>query len=177
MRPYAYIGSSRSDEERRWILYYAFVVHGGCGGRPRVVHADEAFGAVVRRLNALSKRVRGAYPFGRVVRPAVAAGLLAAWGLAGGASALARAAGLLARAAAPGARLRQKSFVFQQGPNVTADGGVEWCKDCPDATVRNGRLVPVCMADLLSPLDRPAAPSVAAAPALGGRPLPVVPAA
>ena len=31
-------------------------------------------------------------------------------------------------------------------------GRVQFCWKCPDATIRNGRLVPVCMAGRLSPL-------------------------
>lgn len=57
--------------------------------------------------------------------------------------------GLLANTLWPGARLSQKSIVFQQGPNVSRGGKIEFCKDCPDATVRDGQLVPVCMADIL----------------------------
>jgi hypothetical protein len=33
------------------------------------------------------------------------------------------------------------------------EGRVRLCYMCPDATIRNGRLTPVCLADLMSPLD------------------------
>lgn len=156
MRPYAFVASSRSDTERRWILYHAFTVYDR-DGTVHTLHCDEAFGRIVGRLNAASKRFRGTYPFGQVMKSRAAAALCAAYAAVSrdGRGAALR---LLARALKPGARLLQKSFVFQQGPNVTADGGIEWCKDCPDATIRNGRLVPVCMADLLSPLGSPAPP-------------------
>lgn len=41
---------------------------------------------------------------------------------------------------------------FQQGPNRREDGSYETCLDCPDAVVRNGRLVNLCLADALHPV-------------------------
>jgi hypothetical protein len=35
------------------------------------------------------------------------------------------------------------------------------CRGCPDATVRNGRLVPVCIADMVSPLNPSLEPQLA----------------
>ncbi|MCU0662984.1 MAG: hypothetical protein MUC50_11740 [Myxococcota bacterium] len=43
--------------------------------------------------------------------------------------------------------------MFQQAPNALANGDYEHCRDCPDATVRNGKLVPVCLVDKLEPLS------------------------
>ncbi|MCP4135641.1 MAG: radical SAM protein [bacterium] len=42
-------------------------------------------------------------------------------------------------------------FVFQQPPNEKEDGSFEQCNHCPDATIRNGKLVPICMVDKLEP--------------------------
>lgn len=49
----------------------------------------------------------------------------------------------------PGAAVHHKVVVLQQGPRQRHDGGVSICRDCPDATWRNGRLVPVCLVDRL----------------------------
>ncbi len=53
-----------------------------------------------------------------------------------------------------GGELHYKFFTFQEGPNINEDGEIESCRSCPDSTVRNGELVPVCMADFLSPISR-----------------------
>lgn len=57
--------------------------------------------------------------------------------------------------------LRFHYIVIQQAPRLDpVSGKVQFCWQCPDATIRNGRLVPVCMAGRLDPLgDRdPTAP-------------------
>jgi len=43
---------------------------------------------------------------------------------------------------------------FQQPPSLHGDGGIEQCDNCPDATVRNGQIIPLCLADILSPLEK-----------------------
>ncbi len=62
-----------------------------------------------------------------------------------------------------GKRLRDLRFqyaVLQQAPRLHASGQLQVCWQCPDATVRDGQLVPVCMASRLRPLGglEPVAP-------------------
>lgn len=155
MQPFAYIGSEKDPESRRWLFYHSFVITRP-GAQPRVLHLSPRFKRLVTAANALSHRARGRYPFGKVMtgpRAVITLLLYAVTSLH-----LPTAVGalwFLARLLAPGASIQQKSFVFQQGPSVAADGEVDFCKDCPDATVRNGQLVPVCMADVLSPAAPP----------------------
>lgn len=47
-----------------------------------------------------------------------------------------------------GWRLVEKHIIVQLPPYSLGDGVVEICDDCPDATVRNGRLHPLCLGDL-----------------------------
>jgi hypothetical protein len=48
--------------------------------------------------------------------------------------------------------LRFHSIVLQSVPSFNAQQEcVEICYHCPDATIRNGRLAPVCLADSMSP--------------------------
>lgn len=47
-----------------------------------------------------------------------------------------------------GWRLKEKHIVVQLPPHSLGDGRVEICDNCPDATVRNGRLHPLCLNDL-----------------------------
>lgn len=49
--------------------------------------------------------------------------------------------------------IRFQSIVLQRLPHHNAEKGqVEICYNCPDATIRNGRITPVCIADQLNPL-------------------------
>ena len=51
-------------------------------------------------------------------------------------------------------QLRFHYIVLQSAPRFNVDKGcVEICYHCPDATIRNGRLAPVCLADRMSPLS------------------------
>ncbi|GAB4182665.1 MAG: hypothetical protein Kow00108_19590 [Calditrichia bacterium] len=50
--------------------------------------------------------------------------------------------------------LRFHYLVIQQGPVYDPESDdVEICYHCPDATIRNGVLTPVCLADKINPLD------------------------
>jgi hypothetical protein len=42
-------------------------------------------------------------------------------------------------------------IAFQELPVLDENGDFDMCKNCPDATVRNGKIVPVCMADHIDP--------------------------
>lgn len=57
---------------------------------------------------------------------------------------------LLGRSLRAGAGLDDKHIILELTPEVEADGRLVICRDCPDATVRDGRLVPNCLADALS---------------------------
>ncbi len=46
-----------------------------------------------------------------------------------------------------GARLKSKYLIFENGPMVTEDGHISCCELCPNAIVRGGQFVPVCLGD------------------------------
>jgi hypothetical protein len=153
MQPFGYVASNLRATEERWIFYYAFVIDLPDGGR-RVLHLPASFGRVVDASYALARFRGQPYSFGDIPGPArsVAICLLAALASLAPDMAL-RTASFLAQLRRPGARIRHKSFNFQEGPTVSPAGELEYCKDCPDATVRDGVLVPVCMVDYLRPLS------------------------
>ena len=51
------------------------------------------------------------------------------------------------RAIFAGWTVREKHIIVQYPPRSLGDGRVEFCDSCPDATVKNGRLSPLCLAD------------------------------
>lgn len=52
------------------------------------------------------------------------------------------------RAIVRGWIVSEKHIIVQLPPYSLGDGRVECCDNCPDATVRNGRLHPVCLGDI-----------------------------
>ena len=40
-----------------------------------------------------------------------------------------------------------KRILIQEPASVNSDGNLEFCESCPDITVRNGKIVPVCVCD------------------------------
>lgn len=51
------------------------------------------------------------------------------------------------RAIFEGWTVREKHVIVQYPPRSLGDGRVEFCDCCPDATVKDGRLEPLCLAD------------------------------
>lgn len=43
--------------------------------------------------------------------------------------------------------LRAKHLLFQAGPTLDESGAINHCYACPDATIRDGQLVPLCISD------------------------------
>ncbi|MBN2641309.1 MAG: radical SAM protein [Victivallales bacterium] len=52
------------------------------------------------------------------------------------------------------AKLRALRILLQQPAEVIDNGTVVHCRNCPDATVKNGRLVPLCLADKVREVEK-----------------------
>jgi hypothetical protein len=49
-----------------------------------------------------------------------------------------------------GTRLSRKHVMVELPPFVTSNGTVVFCRECPDATLHQGRLVPPCLRDRIA---------------------------
>ena len=152
MDPAHCIASNLRDSEWRWLFYLAFSVTNG-DGRYRTMHLSSRFRRTISAANHLQKLLKGQYKFDMVPGRYEAIAVCLAYGISGMelknlASILRFLSGLLR----PGSDIRSKVIVVQQPPNLAAHGEIEHCKDCPDATVRNGRIMPLCLADIVSPV-------------------------
>ena len=46
------------------------------------------------------------------------------------------------------------TLIFQFGPTKSKDDEqYNYCLYCPDATIRNGQLVPICLSDIINPQE------------------------
>lgn len=152
LQPLHYIESDRRVSEKRWLLYLGFVITGSDGAMDRLFLSSR-YRRLTELANTLQKTFKGRYKFDMVPGRVESVLVTYLYGLMGldlrnYLSSLRFLSGLLR----PRTAIHSKVFVFQQPPNLTADGQVELCKNCPDATIRNGQVVPVCMADILSPV-------------------------
>jgi pyruvate-formate lyase-activating enzyme len=140
--PFAYLGSNHAVYDLRWVSYLVGTVLGDSGSSYwaglKVSLAEKLFLAIHGFLH-------GRYPFYLRQNPrrfrlqlllnAITGG--AAWGNLA----------LLVQSLRKHSHLRTKRLLFQRPAEVADDGTIIHCNCCPDATIRYGQLVPVCISD------------------------------
>lgn len=152
MEPFGYVASSESDKALRWVFYYSFSIIDK-DGNAEYLHLGEDFANLVKLSNWISAKSNKPLSFGRILDQKGSLILLGLYAMTSLKPKTAlKTLNFLAKLSKPGSKIYHKSFTYQlTGPTLNADGTIEYCKDCPDATVRDGKLVPVCMADILVP--------------------------
>jgi len=147
--PSAYIPSNLDDGDVRWLVYFLFFNRRT--GRSLIL-SPRLFGFLTR----LHRIIRGRWLYAPFLSRAAVCPLaiLAVFAEAAGRTkALREAVSILKRSG--WGRDIGFGFAVIQTPPEFRDGGREYvlCHACPDATVRNGRLTPVCIADMINPLN------------------------
>ncbi|MGI6496574.1 MAG: radical SAM protein [Kiritimatiellia bacterium] len=140
LEPYAYIAPAAPmpDGELPCITYSVPVAH---RTRPRFLRMKS--GRMDRALVQASRLIAGRYLYFTPNRVLPNALQILFNGLGSGRPL--RALAFLIGAI--GAPLRMKRLVFENAPRITAGGTVNCCDFCPNSTVRDGAVVPVCLAD------------------------------
>jgi len=152
MMPFAYVGSSKDINEKRWILYFSFTMETP-GKKSKVLHLSPKFRRLVKLWNYLHNSVIGAYPFEMCYNRFQSYFLCLIYAFTTlEFRTIIKTLKFLSRPLIKGSRISFKHVVFQEGPYINNEGELVHCRECPDATVRNGKILPVCMADMLSPL-------------------------
>lgn len=150
MLPYAFLPSTKNKNEMRWIFYLSFVINFK-NGKTKALHTKNQFRFLARLGNNLYFKKKKKYPFdivwnrSQILKNCLLFGLMSY-----NIFTLFKVLFFLSNILIPGAKITYKTFCFQQGPNLTIDGDIEFCSSCPDVTIRNNKLVPVCMVDFLS---------------------------
>jgi organic radical activating enzyme len=154
IEPAAYIPSSVDAEAVHWLLYSYFI-------DTRTGKAFAVSPVLNRTVRKIYRTAHGRHFFVPKLKPAVATVLFFLAGLADSCLRPKRARSFLGMLAAGVGGIRFHFIVIQTPPEVDEAGRlISICYHCPDATVRNGRLMPVCLADHISPLDgSPAEPA------------------
>lgn len=147
LEPSSYVPSDRGDEEARWLAYFYLIDAGGTSAFPLSPRVDRLFRRLFRRLTGRHFFTSNSGPaeLRRILGPLVLLEALAS------PRRLPALAGMIRRAGRSGG-LRLHIIAIQTPPELGPDGEIAViCRGCPDATVRDGRLVPVCLADRFGP--------------------------
>ena len=144
VEPFACMGSNLNMEDPRWLSYLIGTVHESNG---------ESFFEYVRpslleKVSMMLYRIGGRYPMYIEQNPDRFRKQLVLNGLLGGRRQSNME--LVRRSKVPGVRLTTKRLLFQNPAELTVDGRLIHCKWCPDAVLKGGSLVPVCIADRVS---------------------------
>jgi hypothetical protein len=140
LEPYAFIPPAKptTDGELPCVTYSIPVSH-----RPAPVFLHMDSGAADRVLVRLSRLLAGRYMYFTPDRLAASLIQILFNGVCAG-HPLRAATFLLGAIGSP---LRIKRLVFENAPRMTPEGTVNCCDFCPNSTVRDGRVMPVCLAD------------------------------
>ena len=142
--PFGCMESNLDADDPRWLSYLVGTVHGA----DDACYAEHVRPSLLEKFSMLLYRLAGRYPMYLEQNADRFSKQLVLNGLLGGRRASNMA--LVKRAREPGARLSAKRLLFQNPAELTADGRVIHCKWCPDAILKGGTLVPVCIADHVS---------------------------
>lgn len=142
LTPFAFLGSNLNAKDPRWLSFMVGSVH-----QQEEVSCQRSLRAtwVERMFLEVSRKLTGRYPFYQPQRPGLLGLHLLLNGLAGGG--LAGNLKLLRHANRPGAQLSAKRLLFQWPAALDELGRVIHCQCCPDAVLREGCLVPLCISD------------------------------
>lgn len=142
LEPFAFVGSNLDRHDPRWLSYLVAVVHQNDGGYKSL----SMKAGVLERISMLYYRfIKRRYPMymeqnsGQFRKHLLLNGLLS--------GRLRQHRELISAAEQKGAQLRAKRILLQNPAELTEDGRLLHCRCCPDAVIKNERLVPVCVAD------------------------------
>jgi len=140
--PFCYLGSNIDRADPRWVSYVAICAYEREGLK---AHLSLRASLVEKLYLRLELAVKGRYPFFSRQRQGMLKLQLFLNSIFGGRF-IANLA-FLSRSFRHQHDVSLKKILFQSLAYVDADGRVVHCANCPDAVVKNGRLVPACISD------------------------------
>lgn len=139
---FGYVGSNADASAPRWL---SFQIASAMQPDGKWIHRALRPTAVERTFLETTRRLTGRYPFWIPQDAARQTLHLFLNGLAGGG--FRENMGLVRAATGRGRRLVTKRLLFQWPATLDAEGRLVHCRSCPDAVVRNGAMVPLCVCD------------------------------
>jgi len=144
INPFAYVGSSDGSGDKRWLIYHLCSIFNREGP---ALHYGLSSSLIERAAMRVLQLLPCRTPF--MLRPSKNALIAHVFlnTIAGGS--FRRNISLLTQALSRGALCCDKHILLQRAPECRKDGEVVFCEECPDATIRNGVLLPHCLVDLV----------------------------
>ncbi len=152
--PFLYVGSNKDVREKRWLIYLLFTMEKQ-GEKSYYLPITPKFRKAVELFNYLHKKFLGSYPFEMCytrIQSYLICLLYAFWTFE--LKTIVRTIKFLSLSMIKGFHISLKNIVFQELPYINDKGEFVHCRECPDATVRNGKIMPLCMADIVSPIKQ-----------------------
>jgi hypothetical protein len=146
-----YLPSSHDDKKFQWLFYTALVT-GHRGGKVEKLYLHPAHPLGLKLIQRLNRMIFGRYRIEGGVHPPQLLSVIVLYTLGSFSPFVAWNMVRFLKRAYLNKNLKLFALVFQQSPTQLANGEFETCKDCPDATVRQGKIIPVCLVDRLEPL-------------------------
>jgi hypothetical protein len=140
--PFAFLGSNLDSAEPRWLSFMVGTAH---RQNELVQHHSLRPTWVEQTFMKASRKLNGRFPFYQQQRAWQTGFHLVLNGLASGS--IGRNLKLIRHAIQPGGRLSAKRLLFQWPAAIDEQGRVVHCECCPDAVLKDGHLVPLCISD------------------------------
>ncbi len=140
--PFAFLGSNINPEDPRWLSYLVGVVY---ENGKMAVSASLKASLLEKTAMLLFRFMKRKYPMHMPQNPKKFINQLTLNALLGGNREANHA--LLDAAKKDGSEIRTKRIFFQHLAELDEKGEFTHCDWCPDALVKNGNLVPICIAD------------------------------
>jgi len=142
MCPFIYLGSNLNPRRARWLIYKLAVLK---KNNHKIIHHTLTSSLLERILIRLLRLIRGKHFYYHQSNALQFKMQILLNALTGGR--LFRNLIIFLKSLNPKYTLYEKHILIQQGPTMTSDGVIEHCRNCPDATIKNGVLIPVCIVD------------------------------
>jgi hypothetical protein len=150
LHPDYYLGSNKNRKKKKWIFYNTFTFV-DADKRIHLFQGSRNFNKLFLIVDRLSQIFRGIRLFDVHVDQEKTMKLLHMSMLVSfSPSYIRKAKEFKKNLKGKDSRLFYKKLYIQEGPEITGAGDIEHCKSCPDATIRDGKLVPVCLVDVLA---------------------------
>ncbi len=142
--PFAMLGSNRDTTEPRWVSFLTATIYQPRGLTQQCCLLNTWVERVFLRA---TRKLTGRYPFYQRQNARLTGLHLLLNGLAEGI--FWKRLKFLSGAIRPGSKLNAKRLLFQWPAEVDESGRVVHCEYCPDAVLKKGQLVPLCISDLV----------------------------
>jgi len=149
--PVFYLPSTKSEKSLRW-LFYIMAVTAYNKEESACLYLSPRYKMVLSLFLFLKKKFRKHFGYGKPAGTQEVIILLLLYGLISFSPGNFFSVMKFLLVSALNKNLRLITIIFQDEPIFMEDGSLDCCKNCPDATVRNNKLIPVCRADYISPL-------------------------